>query len=218
MKPWSIAHANARCDLPWSGVLTAGLVIFWLCQTAMCGEVLADSPPLKVGDYWQFRMITEPGAVASEWSRKITEITAASIRVQTQDGSAWEYDSAMNLIPAGRTEFARILARYPLRVGAAWTFTKKFDSQLFEEHGKASVTAYESITVPAGTFECFRVEAEAYNSYKVNSEYRVWTRWYCPKVKWMAKERLMISINNPFNGGGNITTLNSELIRFEAGE
>jgi hypothetical protein len=67
----------------------------------------------------------------------------------------------MNCIPRGLPEYVRLLARYPLKVGDTWSYTREFDNPTFQERGDAKVVAYESITVPAETFDCFRVNVKA---------------------------------------------------------
>jgi hypothetical protein len=102
-----------------------------------------------------------------------------------------------------------------MRVGDEWTFSIRFDNPNFEELGRAKVAAYESLSVPAGTFQCYRVEAESTYGSKYYSEYRVWSRWYCPEIKWLAKEVIMTrtrSVANPASNGEQ--TFTSVLIKF----
>ncbi|MBK6803491.1 MAG: hypothetical protein IPG84_00800 [Betaproteobacteria bacterium] len=48
--------------------------------------------------------------------------------------------------------------------------------------------AWEPLTVPAGTFDCFRVEGKAEAAYKASYQQQIKeTYWYCPKVNGIAK-------------------------------
>jgi hypothetical protein len=198
-----------------------GTILLSILSSHVGGQPVVEKPNVKLGDYWQFRLTATRADQNRDWSRKIVEITPdGNIKVQTESDSLMDYDSAMNILPLGRPEFARILARYPLQLGASWTYVKKFAEPytLTEERGRAKVAAYESITVPAGTFSCFRVEGEGGWTYKTLVEQRQWIRWYCPMVKWMAKEILLVYVFNPSNGGPNTTISTSELTAFNVSE
>src|SRR5208283_6155243 len=97
----------------------------------------------------------------SEWSREIAEVGPGTrLLVRLEDGTTNEFDDAMNFAPTG-AEDARLLVKYPLKVGTSWTFTFKPNANLIRENGEAKVVSYESITVPAGTFDCYRVDAQS---------------------------------------------------------
>ena len=54
--------------------------------------------------------------------------------------------------------------------------------------GSYKVVAFEPLTVPAGTFDCFKVEGKAEAAYKASYQQQVReTYWYCPKVNGVAK-------------------------------
>lgn len=182
-------------------------------------QPVAETPKLRVGDSWEFRQTTTPGDKLTQLTRKIAEIGPGDrVQVIWEDGTLQQYDSAMNYIFQGNPEYVRILARYPLKVGNQWSYTRKFANPMFEEKGDAKVVAYESVTVPAGTFDCFRVDVEASFSYKLYQQRNSWSRWYCPAVKWTAKERHETYIVNPGTGGATTTVDTIELVKFTPGE
>jgi hypothetical protein len=78
-----------------------------------------------------------------------------------------------------------------------WTFRHRFADLQAEETGKAKVVARETVQVPAGSSDCLRTEAEATVARRTNPEQRTWTRWYCPEIKWTAKETLVEWAGNP---------------------
>jgi hypothetical protein len=190
---------------------------------AALGQPVAEKPNWKVGDYWEFRQITKKPGVGDEetttWSRKIEAFLPNDrVQMQFESGKLEQYDSALNFIfvREGVEDQARILAKYPLKVGTEWNFTRKSGAMQGPENGSAKIVAYESITVPAGTFSCYRIDIVADYNYKSYSEHRLWNRWYCPEVKWIAKERLETTIRHPINPGGT-TVATSELVKFTPG-
>jgi len=150
----------------------------------------ADRPVYKVADRWEFRMLETPGGRSSTWAREVVEVHHDTLDVRFRDGHVAAFDRAMNLLDAKGAANSRILARYPLLVGDTWTFARKVDADgRIEERGHARVVAIERVTVPAGTFDCFRIDADSRIGDRVHTEERLWQRWYCPDVKWIAKER-----------------------------
>jgi hypothetical protein len=61
------------------------------------------------------------------------------------------------------------------------------------EKASWEVKAYEQLTVPAGTFDCFRVDGVLWGNQTrpplvpAREHYEV-TYWYCPAVKWIARK------------------------------
>ena len=177
----------------------------------------AEKPKFSVGDKWQFQQSTADGKTTT-WSREIVETSSGEqLRVRMGSGKVEDYDGAMNFMPEGNAERVRVLGKYPLKVGDAWTFSRKFPNPGVAEEGKAKVVALESLTVPAGTFQCYRVEAEASLTNKAYKENRTWVRWYCPEVKWIAKETLETKTSSR-ESGSSATSETSELVKFTPGK
>ena len=154
------------------------------------------------------------------WSRKIVAFLPNDrIQVRLGAGRLAQYDSAFNyiIVQEGGVDQVRILARYPFKVGDEWGYERKYGAMQGIEHGAAKVVSYESITVPAGTFSCYRIDTVANYGNKSYSEYYLWNRWYCPKVKWIAKERSETTIRDP-NKPSRTTVTVSELLRFTPGD
>ena len=188
-------------------------------------QPVADKPVLDVGDSWSFsQRKSDPGAAEGKmdkWSRKIVEILPDDrLRVQLGSGKVADYDGALNWMPDGKREYDLVLVRYPLRVGDKWDISRRFENPGQIEMGTAEVVAYESITVPAGTFQCYRVDAKTAINTKYYREFRSWNRWYCPDVKWIAKEKYETSTWSVANPAANglVVTQTSELVRFTRGQ
>ena len=70
-----------------------------------------------------------------------------------------------------------------------------------DQHSRYKVVAFEPLTVPAGTFDCYRVESASTIAYKASFNRDIKeTYWYCPKVGSFAKvtrETTTISRDTP---------------------
>ena len=93
---------------------------------------------------------------------------------------------------------------WPLWVGKSWSVTATGESaQRITQLGYyRRVTAYEDVTVPAGTFKAFRIETLP--GMGVDSAYRL-TLWYAPSVSYVVKSVSSTSSSAQI-GAGTITT------------
>jgi len=187
------------------------------CQ-ASPAQPITEKPAVRIGDSWQFERTTDPGK-KDTWSRTVVEIVGDDhVRMKLGNGTVEEHDGALNLIPKGEEEHTRILARYPMQVGDEWELARKHQNPRRREHGKAKVVAYESVSVPAGTFQCFRVNAQSTVEQLSYREFRTWSRWYCPDVKWIAREELETrTFDNRNPAGTGVVRTRSVLVRFMPG-
>ena len=201
--------AKTCCKSAVSILLMLGL----LFAEALAQSPTADRPDYKVDDKWTYTKKIADKTI--EWSREIAEVGPGNrLLVRAEDGKTSEYDGAMNWAPTG-SDNARILVKYPLKVGDSWTYTHKPNTTgNVRENGEAKVVAHESITVPAGTFDCYRVDAQSTAAVRAYNAHRKWSRWYCPEIKWIAKEQLETNINNPSQGPATRTVEASELTAF----
>lgn len=196
-----------------------GVVVVTVTGLSLAAQAqpVAEKPKISVGDKWVFNQATADGKTTT-WSREIVEVPSADqLKVRLGNGNVADYDGVMNFMPEGKADYVRVLAKYPLKVGDTWSFSRKFANPGTAEEGKAKVVAFESLTVPAGTFQCYRVEAEASLTNKAYKENRTWTRWYCPDVKWMAKETLDTKTTSR-ESGSSATSETSELVKFIPGK
>ena len=151
----------------------------------------ADKPAVSVGDAWAYAQTTDTGKEAKEstWSRKVVAVGAdGSFDFQIGE-RVHKYDAAGNYLDPKGAEYNRTVYRFPMQVGSEWTYVARFGTQvLMDQRGSYKVVAYEPLTVPAGTFDCFRVEGKADAAYKASYQQQIReTYWYCPKVNGIAK-------------------------------
>ena len=147
----------------------------------------ADKPTLSAGDSWAYRQVTE--GKETYWTRRVVGVAADGIADMQIGERAFKADASLNIIDPKGPEYLREQYRFPMRVGAEWTPSNKALLQyVMDQHNRFKVVALESLTVPAGTFDCYRVEGASTIAYKAafNRELKE-TYWYCPKVGSFAK-------------------------------
>lgn len=137
-----------------------------------------DSPVVKAGDTWVYRLTTERGA--SGWNQteeeiKVTRVTATTILVATKAkdstqpaketlvGRDW---SRMRDVNGKETVVNRPLV-FPLSDGKSWDVVyteenpnREHKSEKFASH--LSVVGYETVEVPAGKFRALKIESEGH--------------------------------------------------------
>ena len=101
---------------------------------------------------------------------------------------------------------------WPLYVGKTWTATYTFNNRLQGMTvGPVNVeyraTAYEDVTVPAGSWKAFKIESEAASS-------AFSTIWYAPEIKLIVKRINETTVGNPMGR----TKLVYEIIDYTAAE
>jgi hypothetical protein len=159
----------------------------------------AETPTVQVGDAWTYAQTSDNGKEKKEttWTRRVTAVGGDGY--DTQIGSrAYKHDPAGNYVNPRGAEFNRAVYKFPMQVGAEWSYTAKFDAPvIMDQRGTHKVVAYESLTVPAGTFDCFKVEGKAEVAYKASYHNEVReTYWYCPKVNGVAKISRQTVVNS----------------------
>jgi len=183
------------------------------------GQPIAEMPRHHVGDSWTFKQVESPGDSTNEWTRTVRRILPNDmLAIGLEDGRERTYTAAgTGMFPEG-PEYSRVLMRFPVKVGDEWSFVRKVGGGENQEQGSGKVLAFESLTVPAGTFDCFRHEVDAWLNIKAYSEHRVYRRWYCPMLKWIAKEIVETQINDLGSGPSRTSITSSELVRFSVVE
>jgi hypothetical protein len=140
------------------------LVTSW--SLPVFGQDVADKPDLRLGDEWVFLETGNEGGkpVNRKWRRKIVEMLPDdTFRVFPKFLDADVFDRSWNVRRPELSNTGSIDFQFPLKVGASWSFASPTGSittngNLYDLHGNNKVVAIESITVPAGTFRCLRIE------------------------------------------------------------
>jgi hypothetical protein len=203
-------------------LMTTSLAVIALMSWSTVGwaQSAAEKPTIVVGDRWDFTSTNMPSGKPGTWSRTVMEVSGEDhLKVRLGEGNIADYDGGMDWMPKGNADYRRQLVSYPLTLGKEWAIAMKYESPNWSETGKAKVVAFEELSVPAGTFKCFRIDAETSLVNKTYSHRRFWNRWYCPETKWIAKEIVESRIFHPTDPQQSGTTiLTSELVRFTPGK
>ena len=155
----------------------------------------AERPGWKVGNRWAFHQVGGLPRSESDWSREVVEALADDrFSVRTNTGSTMVFDGETNSLDSRGPAFSWKRFSFPLSVGKRWQYTRRVENTSTDGVESASwhVKAYEKLTVPAGTFDCFRVEgviwqSRTYMMYGPSRSQEDVTYWYCPAVKWAAR-------------------------------
>lgn len=147
-------------------------------------QLVAPPPDLAAGDRWRFAVAKRVGSsITGSGSRLILAIepdATMRVRMGGAEGRVQRYDAHWNELCEDGTPKTRDF-KFPMQVGDRWdSFRGSARTGSFE------VKAEESVTVPAGTYTCLRVEGEI-------SGFRNFLRvayWYCPDVNYIAKRTI----------------------------
>ena len=186
---------NLKIALPWLTLLTAGFIAL-----EVAAQPAADKPELKVGDRWEFSQTVEtvPGEEKTEtWSRRVAEIQPnGQMQVATGKGEMLTFDAMLNRIDPRGPEYSVTSYKFPMKIGTEWSYSARTgEGGMLERRGTYKVVAYEPVTVPAGTFDCFRVEGQWENSTKSYTGRAREQYWYCPAIKFIAKSSFQFDQN-----------------------
>lgn len=148
------------------------------------------APDIRPGDSWTFSYTRESNGTSGRWSRTVMDALAnGRLEVRVGNGSLHFYDARMNYVGTTPDGDPEELARFPMKVGDSWDYSRRFPNPHSEGRGSSKVVSYEKVSVPAGTFDCFRVESRTTNANQLGSNDIRRIRWYCPEIKWIAKEQ-----------------------------
>jgi hypothetical protein len=158
----------------------------------------AEKPEWKVGYEWRYAW-KQPGTSGILTREIIREDTFEGvlcyvIRIgKNQNFYPKDTLGLLATMSGGKLTFKRNAplqrVSWPLEVGKEWK--NSFTLESLEEKSSRTydfrfvVSKIEEVTVPAGTFEAFKIENYGVYTGNLVAEY-----WYSPKVKWFIKERL----------------------------
>ena len=163
-----------------------------------------NAPEVKVGDHWKLEQRdARTGIKESEFVRRITAVSPDLIEGTENDATLKmrpdlnPIESSIN-IAGGDPKFLN----FPLEVGKKWSFKYTFANKTNSGKGRvqldAEVVAYEKITVPAGTFDAFRIENRGFwnNDASRNNGRTKMVYWYAPVAKSVVRTEYEDGYNN----------------------
>ena len=157
----------------------------------------------ELGDHWSYEFRDDiSGDVKWVLTQTVTDLTDSQIGLRiTRAGNSHSgyqtFDRSWNVINSGVTRYSPNDGsgiRQPLAVGKTWSFkssdingTSGFSGR---RSGKSKVTAQESITTPAGTFDTFKIETsiQLQNSNNATDKAQLDMEiWYAPSIDHWVK-------------------------------
>ncbi len=190
------------------------VVSFFMAASAWAQETrpTAQQPVRQVGDEWTYTIVSNGlymgkrrhmfGGTATYRHQSAFRITSRLLDVRSEKVRAFLEDSDHFYTPAGawigerlgpgREDYAEPplpITLWPLEVGKRWSATVSYYLEVDnipQVQNRFRVIAYESVTVPAGTFEAFHLEHRAFHPEYPTSGSSM-DYWYAPAVKNMVK-------------------------------
>jgi hypothetical protein len=186
--------------------ICAGMILLWSAGIAAAAPP-TPAPDIHVGDMWKYRVLDgfthEP---LREVTQRVVEINdheiAVELRNDKNDKSALRYfNHEWNVLDTGEVKYDPYYPEYkfPMSAGMTWTGNYTYsgnDGALFSGFLTAKIAVLEKITVPAGTFDAYRIEADL-ETRSANTSYVVTkiqtTTWYAPAVRRFVKRQSVTS-------------------------
>ena len=173
---------------------TVVLIMAFLVAPALAQS--ADRPVVKVGDEWQFMQysvvpIQKPNVV---WV--ITSVTPTGI-AGTSNGKPLTLTSDLNIIESPTRKFTdRRNLSFPLMIGKSWNYATQVEFKdqdaISRMDAEVKVVAYEKVTVPAGQFDAFKIEAKGklgqQGAAGAGAVEFTETSWYAPSARAIVKQ------------------------------
>jgi len=205
-----------RQSYVWSGPLAVLLLAFLHAGAALAQK--AERPDVRVGDEWRFVVYYSAPSTQPNRTWAITRVTPAGIHA-TENGEPLAMTPELNVLESPRTRESNPRAlSFPLEVGKRWSYSSDW---LFKAKGsqgtirsEVAVVGHESITVPAGTFDAFKVVAKGWlgGTSPINSQYNAemtTTYWYAPAARAVVKS----VTHNPYLGPSTVELVTLQLAR-----
>jgi hypothetical protein len=177
--------------------IASAFAFFW----AMAAGAQSAAPDVHVGDVWKFRTLDGfTNETQSESTQRVVEINdrefVVELRNLSKDKTSLRYFTReWNIVDSDDGKYDPYYPEYkfPLTAGATWNEKYTFlPSAGVASSGfvKATVSAQEKVTVPAGTFSAYRIDRD--QEIRGNSETAVvtnthMTTWYAPAVRRFVK-------------------------------
>jgi hypothetical protein len=184
------------------GLLTTTSLLFAQSPPASQTAPVVESPArpeamedAQTGDRWTYEFRDEiTGEITSTITNTVTDVSAAEIGIRTgilgnSNSGYLTFDRSWNMKMNGAWRYNPndgTGVRAPLTVGKTWPIkATDFNSTAgvsWKRSGTAKVTAQESVTTQAGTFDTFRIEA----SFQIQNAKDPTKKWQVVQLTWYA--------------------------------
>lgn len=176
------------------------LLVVASAASGIYGAEVADAPRYQIDDTWKFGQVDLWRKERTEgWTNTVESVSDTQVVMAGQDEKTGKFRSFYTLegnpVSKSRRTYTPYmpLLSFPLIVGKKWEKAyelHKSDGTRTEVSMSVKVVAFEQVTVPAGTFDAFKLKYHAY--FKRAGERGTGTMessyWYAPKVKRIIRE------------------------------
>jgi hypothetical protein len=161
---------------------------------------------VQVGDHWTYEFTDNiSGDVKSISTNTVTDLTDSQIGLRTtwaghSNSNSQTYDRSWNLLNSGVHRYSPndgTGIQAPLTVGKTWsvksTDINSTSGLIAKRTGTSKVTAQESVTTPAGTFDTLKIETsfQLQNTNNVTDKAQlVIQTWYAPAIDHWVKRNV----------------------------
>jgi len=183
------------------------LVAFGILGTAWADNSVG-IPDVHIGDVWKYRNIDGYSNETNlEFSHRVVKLNDKEIVIQLQNknvsGKRLQYlTREWNVIDSGDVKWEPFNPEYkfPMSVGITWNQEFKFSDDKGSSYScfvRAKIVALEKVTVPAGTFDAYRIERDIERrstSADANVTKGRMITWYAPVAKkYVRRESIAFS-------------------------
>ena len=217
------ASAPAKLKIVWSNT-PLWPTLRWCpspTATASAGTARADTR-FKVGDSWTWRVFDRhSGAEKGLRTQTVTEITDTEVRFNN-GRLVTDLLGNLRLTPDGRRITAAQFLPLEFSVGRQWTtrfqLVNAGGANIDSEY-TFRIAAKEKITVPAGTFDCFRVEGKGISriAFQPGSGTLLNNYWVAPEI---SRRGIKQEVSRIWYGPRGVNVLEDdriELVSFKQG-
>lgn len=178
--------------------ITIALIGFFPIAFATADTTAIDRPIVQVGDRWKFDLRDGWTNLPINSTDRIITAVGTDFIEATENGNQATYSLDMNPIetPENRFEPAAKVLQFPMSVGSKWSYEGKTVIKANGVTGRSQyvvvVAGMEKITVPAGSFDAYKLDMEGYFSTNAlataaSSSFFKRIYWYSPSLKSFVK-------------------------------
>jgi hypothetical protein len=174
-----------------------GAVLFGLLAAVAAAQSSGPVPDVHIGDTWKFRSSDGfTGELTAEFTQQVVDVNDREIVVQLHNLKSDKrvlryFNRQWNVLDVGNAKYEPYYPDYkfPLSVGMTWNGKYTYsgdDGAIFTGYVTAKVATLEKVTVPAGTFDAYRIDGNVETrSTTANAQLTTirTTTWYAQAVQ-----------------------------------
>lgn len=172
--------------MKWSKItnVVSLIILLMMPGISFSGDPAADRPTYFEGDYWTLVNKNNSKEIKHSFLREEEDKIVCSLNESDRTRDFY-FTAKMKRLPVG---YPDPIIDVPLTVGKKWDYQfQKEGGQQDKIRAQYKVEAYESVSVPAGTFHAFKITSISEGTSKKITMTQKDQYWYCPEVKYIIK-------------------------------